>query len=138
MQRPDELRDKRNELFRNLESPDTSSRFFDQVADDVRWLLLGNHPLAGEYHSKADFRRATYERLTPLTENGIQMNIEGVHIDGDIAIGEMTSRTVALDGKPYDQIYVWVCRFDGDTIVEVRAYVDSKPVYDILRLERHN
>ena len=32
--------------------------------------------------------------------------------------------------------YCWVCRFDGDEIVEVRAYLDSMMVaYTILRNE---
>jgi uncharacterized protein len=35
--------------------------------------------------------------------------------------------------------YCWVCRFEGDTIVEVRAYLDSMMVaYTILRNELAN
>jgi uncharacterized protein len=50
------------EIFRNLESGDGKG-FFDHVADDVDWIVEGNHPLAGHYHSKADFLEHTFEKL---------------------------------------------------------------------------
>jgi hypothetical protein len=39
------------ELFAHLESGDGES-FFAAVAEDVRWTVMGTHPLAGEYRSK--------------------------------------------------------------------------------------
>ena len=42
------------EIFENLESGDGKG-FFDHVADDVDWIVEGTHPLAGHYHSKAEF-----------------------------------------------------------------------------------
>jgi hypothetical protein len=29
--------------------------FFISVADDINWTVMGTHPLAGVYNSKADF-----------------------------------------------------------------------------------
>jgi hypothetical protein len=36
-----DLRERRAALFRNLESPGTQARFFDQVADDVDGTVEG-------------------------------------------------------------------------------------------------
>ena len=49
-----------SEIFKNLESGD-GKEFFDHVLDDVDWIVEGTHPLAGHYHSKADFLAHTFE-----------------------------------------------------------------------------
>jgi ketosteroid isomerase-like protein len=50
------------EIFKNLESGDGKG-FFDHVADNVDWIVEGTHPLAGHYHSKAEFLAHTFEKL---------------------------------------------------------------------------
>ena len=41
-----------------------------------------------------------------------------------------------LQGAAFANRYCWVCRFEGDLVVEVRAYLDSMMVaYTILRNE---
>jgi ketosteroid isomerase-like protein len=98
-------------LFRNLENPDTHARFFDHVADDVDWTVEGTHPLAGRFLSKQEFLDATFGRLAGVLSDGVR--------------------------APFANRYCWVCRFDGDTIVTVRAYLDSTMVmYTMLRNER--
>lgn len=49
-----------------------------------------------------------------------------------MTVAEMDGVATAKDGVPYDPFYVWVCRFEGETIVEVNAYIDSAAVNDIL------
>ena len=38
---------------------------------------------------------------------------------------ELHSLATAKNGLRFDNRYCWVCRFSGDKIVEVRAYLDS-------------
>ena len=45
---------------------------------------------------------------------------------------ELEALSTALDGKPFANRYCWVCRFAGQTIVEVRAYLDSALVARLL------
>jgi ketosteroid isomerase-like protein len=48
----------------------------------------------------------------------------------------MHSTSTTNEKAAFANDYCWVCRFDGDTIVEVRAHVDSMMVaYTILRNE---
>jgi len=49
------------EIFKNLETSHEDA-FFAHVADDVDWTVEGTHPLAGHYHSKADFQAHTFEK----------------------------------------------------------------------------
>jgi ketosteroid isomerase-like protein len=123
-------------LFRNLERPDSHGRFFDAVADDVDWTVEGTHPLAGRYRTKQAFLDATFVRLAEVLSDGVHLEVERVFVDGDTAIVELYSTSTTREGAPFANRYCWVCRFDGDTIVNVRAYLDSTMVmYTMLRNE---
>lgn len=34
-------------IFKNLSSPDTASKFWDHVADDVHWTIIGSTQMSG-------------------------------------------------------------------------------------------
>ena len=54
---PDRIR----QIFKALETGDGAA-FFAHVADDVDWTVMGTHPLAGHYHSKAAYA-GTFAKL---------------------------------------------------------------------------
>ena len=111
-------------LFANLENGRTDV-FFDHVAKDVTWTVMGTHTLAGTYHTKADFLAHTFARLNKLLKEGVVLRVINLLVDGDTAAVEMESLSTALNGKPFNNRYRWVARFSNGTIVEVRAYLDS-------------
>ncbi len=110
--------------FANLEHG-KSDAFFERVADDVHWTVMGTHPLAGTYLTKADFLTHTFARSGKILEEGVVLRVTDVLVDGESAAVEMESLSTALDGKPFDNRYCWIVRFSEGTIVEVRAYLDS-------------
>jgi uncharacterized protein len=112
------------EIFKNLESGDGKG-FFDYVLDDVDWTVEGTHPLAGHYHSKAEFLAHTFEKLGKVLPKGAELYVERVVVSGDWAVVELRSDATANDGLRFDNRYCWICRFVNGTIVEVRAYLDS-------------
>jgi ketosteroid isomerase-like protein len=129
-------RDDRIALFANLQDPASQQQFWDRVADDVDWTVEGTHPLAGRYHNKTQFIEATFTRLAGVLPDGVKLEVKHLHIDGDTTITELYSTSTTNEGADFANTYCWVCRFDGDTIVEVRAYVDTMMVaYTILRNE---
>jgi len=71
-----------SEIFKNLESGDGKG-FFDQVLDDVDWIVEGTHPLAGHYHSKAEFLAHTFEKLEKVLPKGAQLRTEHVLVSED-------------------------------------------------------
>src|SRR5215213_7060346 len=111
-------------LFANLENG-KSDAFFEHVADDVHWTVMGTHPLAGTYRTKADFLAHTFARLEKILKEGVLLRVTDVLVEGDGAAVEMESLSTALTGKPFDNRYCWIVRFSEGTIVEVRAYLDS-------------
>ena len=123
-----EIEKGRRELFALLKSPETRERFWDRVAEDVDWTVEGTHPLAGRYRSKADFVAATFSRMTAVFQEPATLDLESLHLAGDWAVAEVRFLARTKDGGLYDNPACWVCRFDGDRIVEVRAYLDSAMV----------
>jgi ketosteroid isomerase-like protein len=131
-----DIRDDRAALFACLQDPATQPDFWARVADDVDWTVEGTHPLAGRYRGKEEFTAATFARLARVLEGGVKLTVEHLYVDGDTTVAELVSTSTSKEGAPFDNRYCWVCRFEGDMIVEVRAYLDSAMVgYTVLRNE---
>lgn len=82
------------------------------------------------------FLDATFARLAGVLSHGVHLQVEHVFVDGDTAIVELYSTSTTNEGAPFANRYYWICRFDRDTIVNVRAYLDSTMVmYTVLRNE---
>lgn len=92
-------------LFAPLAQGD-GAKFFEHVADDVDWTVMGTHPLAGRYRSKADFLAGTFNKLALVLTQGTEPGVDH---------------------------YCLLCRFAGSTIVEVRAYLDSWMVAEVFK-----
>ena len=120
-----------NRLFENL-STGNASAFFDNVADDVHWTVMGTHPLAGVYKSKDDFLKKTFERLDKVLKGGVILKVDHAFVSGDTAVVEMNQTSTALNGKAFPNTYCWVVRFADKMITEVRAYVDSFLVKQVI------
>ena len=118
-------------LFAHLETGE-SDAFFAHVADDVSWTVMGTHPLAGEYRSKDEFRASTFARLNKVLREGVLLRVTHLIVQGEWAVVELEALSTALNGMPFANRYCWVCRFAGETIVEVRAYLDSALVAQLL------
>ncbi|WP_244818153.1 nuclear transport factor 2 family protein [Caballeronia sp. Lep1P3] len=119
------------QLFSKLK--DDTDAFFARVADDVDWTVMGTHPLAGRYRSKQAFLDHTFARLAKALPEGAQLTVTGALVDGDTAAVELRSDVRAANGMHFDNRYCWVCRFANGYIVEVRAYLDSAMVAELLR-----
>jgi ketosteroid isomerase-like protein len=76
------------EIFKGLEQGDGAA-FFEHVADDVDWIVMGSHPLAGHYRSKSDFIAGTFAKLSQVLPRGAQLHVEHLIVEGDQAAVEL-------------------------------------------------
>ena len=113
-----------SEIFKGLENGDGAS-FFQNVAENVAWTVMGTHPLAGHYLSKKAFIDATFAKLGQVLPNGAQLHTENVIVEGDQAVVELHSLATAKNGMRFDNRYCWVVAFQDGLIARVRAYLDS-------------
>jgi ketosteroid isomerase-like protein len=112
------------ELFQKLESGDGSG-FFEHVASDVDWTVMGTHPLAGHYRGRNAFIEGTFAKLGRVLPHGAQLHVEQLIVKGDQAVVELRSFATANNGMRFDNRYCWVVYFQDGLIVRVRAYLDS-------------
>src|SRR5436190_2250352 len=84
-------------IFAGLEHGDGTA-FFDHVADEVDWTVMGTHPLAGHYTSKADFIAGTFAKLGKVLPRGAQLHVENVFVENDVAVVELHSEATARNG----------------------------------------
>jgi ketosteroid isomerase-like protein len=114
-------------IFKGLETGDGAA-FFEHVADDVDWTVMGTHPLAGRYRTKAAFVAGTFAKLGKVLPNGAQLRVANLIVRDDQAVVELQSDATAKNGMRFDNQYCWVVYFRGEVIVRVRAYLDSAMV----------
>ncbi len=107
-------------------------KFFAHVDDRVNWRVMGTHPMAGEYRSKKEFREATFAKLGKLFPEGLRLYMRGILVSGDRAAVELYANATSKDGVRFNNEYCWICRFEGERIVEVRAYLDSALVQKLI------
>ena len=119
--------DRVRQIFKGLETGDGAA-FFERVADDVDWIVMGTHPLAGHYRSKKDFIAGTFAKLDRVLQQGAELHVEHLFVKDDVAVVELHSLATAKNGMRFDNRYCWVVYFRDETIVRVRAYLDSAMV----------
>lgn len=115
------------EIFRGLENGDGVD-FFEHVADDVDWTVMGSHPLAGHYLDKKAFIEGTFAKLGQVLTAGTQLHVEHLIVKSNQAIVELHSLATAKNGMRFDNYYCWIVYFRRGVIVRVRAYLDSAMV----------
>ena len=113
-------------LFNNLENGH-QEQFFSQVSSNVLWEVMGTHPLAGIYHGKQEFFDHTFVRLKKLLKGGPVLKVSNILIaeDTPIVIVEMVQLSYSINGRPFNNTYCWLVKFENEVIVHVRAYLDS-------------
>ncbi|TXH42197.1 MAG: ketosteroid isomerase [Actinobacteria bacterium] len=123
---PDEAAIRR--IFASLEQG-WEAGFLDAVRPDVRWEVLGSHPLAGDYRGVDAFVAGTSAALAPYLEAGVQLSVVGVLVKGRTAVVELVGTARRRDGREYTNEYCWIVDFDAEGRIEhVRSYLDSAAV----------
>ena len=115
------------QIFKGLENGDGAA-FFEYVSDDVDWIVMGTHPLAGHYRDKKAFIAGTFDKLAQVLPQGAQLCVENLIVKDDQAVVELHSLATAKNGMRFDNRYCWVVYFRNAVIVRVRAYLDSAMV----------
>ena len=114
-------------IFKGLENGDGAA-FFEYVSDDVDWIVMGTHPLAGHYCGKKAFIAGTFDKLARVLPQGAQLLVENLVVKDDQAVVELHSLATAKNGMRFDNRYCWVVYFQDGVIVRIRAYLDSAMV----------
>lgn len=116
------------DAFRPWESGD-SGPFFDLIAEDVTWTVIGTTELSGVYHSKRDLIDHAFGRLMDRLSGALTTRFVDLAVDGEKVFLRFTSSGVSKTGRRYDQVYCWAMVMRGRKIIEIVVYLDT----DLLR-----
>lgn len=120
------------DIFSHLESGEPQD-FFEHVVDNVTWEVTGSHPLAGIYNSKQAFIAGTIAKLNSVLEAPLSLKLVSCITDGHFAAVELAANSITKKGASFNNRYCWVCEFENNKIVRVRAYLDSALIVNTLR-----
>lgn len=88
------------EIFAHLTRGDTKA-FYENVAEDVHWTVMGTHALSGSYNSKSSFLSTSASRIAAVLDGPIKLKIRSV-IGGEVeewAVIEMVANAKCKNGK---------------------------------------
>ena len=115
------------------ESAHDFTLFFEKLfLEEVEWTIAGHGPVAGTYYGMKELfekaESALFERLAqPLTIKTI-----GVWADGNEVFARIESASVAVDGKPYQNAYMYIMTIKDGKVISGIEWLDLNAYYDIV------
>ena len=97
------------------------------LADSIKWNILGNDPLLGREQVLEVSKMLQLQSFPEITINNIVS-------EGDFVVVESTGNAQTKKGKPYNQAYCEVFRFDKDKIQEITTYLDTALSQQMLKI----
>lgn len=106
--------------------------FMDALADDARWTVSGTSPWSRTYEGK---RTIIDELMRPLfSQFADQYRARATRViaEGDVVVIEARGQVTTKSGKPYNQTYCYVCRFEDGKVCDLTEYLDTDLVNQAL------
>jgi ketosteroid isomerase-like protein len=113
------------EAFRPWEQGD-SRPFFDLIAEDVRWTMIGSTPVSGAYESKQALVEAAFGALLERLDGALCTRFVDLAAEGDKVFLRFESSGVTRTGLRYEQVYCFAMVMREQRIVEIVAYLDTE------------
>ena len=107
--------------------------FFNTLAEDVRWTVIGTSPVSRTYTSRQAFVDGAAKPLTAKLAGPIQPTVVNIIAEGDNVVLQWEGKATTKAGKPYNNSYCWVMRIADGKVKEGTAYIDTELVADLWR-----
>jgi uncharacterized protein len=108
-----------------------TSAFFNLLAPDVRWTVIGSTPVSRTYSSRDGFVEGAVKPLTDKLAGPIVPTVRDIIAEGDKVVLQWEGRSSAKNGTIYHQTYCWVMRLVEGKVVEGTAYLDTELISQI-------
>jgi uncharacterized protein len=103
-------------------------RFIDSLADDFSWTITGTTAWSGTYRGKAAVQSKLLRPLFAQFADRYTNALHRIVAEGDYVVIECRGRVTTKAGKPYNNIYCWVCRVGDGKLKELVEYMDTELV----------
>jgi ketosteroid isomerase-like protein len=107
--------------------------FVGALADDVRWTIRGSTAWSGTYAGRPAVLFGLLEPLfAQFTDPPYRATADLILADGDHVVVLARGAATTHAGARYDNEYCYVCRLEGEKIVELVEYLDTAHVEAML------
>ena len=84
-----------------------SRPFFQIVADDVTWRVIGSTPVSGTYHSRSEFLGGAAGQLFERFAEPLVAKVTAVHEAGDTVVLQWQGTSRGVNGRPWPTRRWW-------------------------------
>jgi ketosteroid isomerase-like protein len=119
------------QVFAELEKGN-GKPFVDAMADDFSWTITGNSSWSKTYKGKKAVLNDLMKPLFAQFEGQYTNKAQRFIAEDDLVVVECRGRVNTKSGKPYNNTYCYICRFDGGQMRELTEYLDTQLVADAL------
>jgi len=100
--------------------------FFNLLADDVHWTVIGSTAVSRTYTSKSAFVEGAIKPLSTKLAGPIVPTVRDIIAEGDKIALQWDGRSSGTNGTVYHQTYCWFMRFENGKVKEGTAYLDTE------------
>lgn len=107
-----------------------SKPFVETMADDFCWTVTGTTKWSRTYEGK---QAVLTELLAPLAAQFADQYknfADRLIAEDDYVVVECRGQVTTKSGKPYNNVYCWVCRMAGGKLRHLTEYMDTQLVAD--------
>lgn len=108
-----------------------TGNFFDPLADDVEWTIIGSSPGSKTYASRKQFLEEVIEPLDERLSVKIVPRVRGIYADDDMVIALWDGTATARDGKPHNNTYSGYMTMKNGRVLKVVAFFDTINLADL-------
>jgi ketosteroid isomerase-like protein len=98
----------------------------DLIADDITWTNIGTTSLSGTFQGKAELQEKLLGRLFGQLRQGIRTTVHRLIAEKNYVVAQTSGFAETLDGRPYNNSYVWIIRIEDGRFAEVTEYMDTE------------
>jgi ketosteroid isomerase-like protein len=98
---------------------------FDLLAADATWIVAGSSPVSATYHGKQELLEKAVKPISSRLSKPIVPEVESIVSEGNHIVVLWHGQATALDGKPYNNTYLWHLTFENGSIIKGTALLDT-------------
>jgi uncharacterized protein len=97
----------------------------DAMADDFCWTISGKTAWSRTYRGKQAVIDELLRPLGRLLAGPMTQTAQRFIAEGEFVVVECRGHATTKNGKPYENSYCWVCRFEDGKLKELTEYMDT-------------
>jgi len=106
--------------------------YFETMAEDVRYTIIGSTPFSGTYEGRTQVIERIIAPLMAKLDGFITLTPYVIFGEGDRVCVQAQGQARTTSGQAYNNTYCFVFRLRGEKIVEITEYMDTALVHAVL------